>query len=414
MAAPPFLRVIREPNYRLFAVGFLASSTGLQMMTTAVLWEIWLVTHDALSLGLAGLARAIPVIALALLAGHAADRHSRRAILVITQCGFVAIAIAFAVASSRGASEWTWYALLFASGCVRSFNGPSRNSLLPLLVKRENFESAVTCNSGIFQASAVAGPIAAGALLGAGVRGWVVMLVSAGLILVLAVVATLLRPRVESRAHSALTIGSMLAGMGHIWKERVILATLTLDLFGVLLGGATALLPIYADEILGGGPTLLGWLKAAPYLGAFAMAVWLAARPRLSHAGRALLLSVAVFGLSMVVFGISTWTWLSLLMLFASGAADNVSVIIRHTLVQARTPNHLRGRVSAINSVFIECSNELGAFESGLVARLAGPVLSVVTGGLGTIAVVGAVAWAFPEVKRLRHLVSEEPQPVTS
>ena len=405
---------MRERNYRLFAVGFLASGMGLQMMTTTILWEIWLATHDALSLGFAGLARAAPVIALALVAGHAADRHSRKAILTVTQCGFVVIAVAFAIASARGASEWTWYALLVASGGIRSFNGPSRNSLLPLLVKPENFESAVTCNSGIFQASAVAGPVAAGLMLGAGIPAWIVLLASGALILVLAIIAPRLEPREESRATVSLTLGSMFEGMSHIWRERVILATLTLDLFGVLLGGATALLPIYADEILGGGPALLGWLKASPYLGAFVMAVWLAARPRLANAGRALLFSVACFGLAIVIFGLSPWTWLSLVMLFASGAFDNVSVIIRHTLVQTRTPNHLRGRVSGVNSLFIECSNELGAFESGLVARLFGPVVSVVSGGLGTLAVVGAVAWAFPQVRRLRHLVSEEPQPPTS
>lgn len=406
-------RVLREHNYAIFAAGFLCSGMGLQMLTTVVLWDLWLETHDALVLGFAGLARAVPVIALALVAGHAADRHSRQRILAITQFGFVGIALAFALASYLAAPVWMWYVLLMASGCVRSFNGPSRNSLLPLLVKPDNFENAVTWNSGIFQASAVCGPIIAGLLLGFGVPSWAVLLVSAGLILVLALLVGRLRPREESRATGAMTLKSMLAGMGHIWKERTILATLTLDLFGVLLGGATALLPIFADEILGGGPELLGWLKAAPYLGAFVMAVWLAARPRMRRAGPTLLLCVAAFGVAIVAFGLSSWIWLSLVMLFISGAVDNVSVIIRHTLVQARTPNHLRGRVSAVNSLFIECSNELGAFESGLVARLFTPVISVVSGGLGTIAVVGAVAWCFPEIRRLRHLISEEPEPPT-
>lgn len=411
MAASHLTRVIRERNYAIFAVGFLCSGMGLQMLTTIVLWDLWLATHDALVLGIAGLVRALPVIALALVAGHAADRHSRKLILTLTQAGFVVIALAFALASYLGVSEWTWYALLVLSGCIRSFNGPSRNSLIPLLVKPENFESAVTWNSGIFQASAVAGPIAAGALLNAGVPSWGVLVISAGLILILAILAPRLRPRDDARTAGAMTIRSMLAGMGHIRRERTILATLLLDLFGVLLGGATALLPIYADEILGGGPIVLGWLKAAPYLGAFVMAVWLAARPRMRRAGASLLFSVAAFGVALILFGLSQWIWLSLVMLFISGAVDNVSVIIRHTLVQTRTPNHLRGRVSAVNSLFIECSNELGAFESGLVARLWSPVASVVTGGFGTLVVVGLVAWRFPEIRQLKHLVSEEPEP---
>lgn len=404
-------RAIRERNYAIFAVAFALSGFGLQMLTTVILWDLWESTHDALVLGLAGLARALPVIALALVAGHAADRHSRKLILATTQFCFVGIAVAFSAASYLHASVWAWYALLMVSGCVRSFNGPSRNSLIPLLVKSENFESAVTWNSGIFQAAAVLGPVCAGALLGMKFESWCVLLGCGGLILASGLLMLRLNPREEQRSTGSLTMRSMLAGMSHIYKERTILATISLDLFGVLLGGATALLPIYADEILGGGPMLLGWLKAAPYIGAFLMAVWLAARPRMRHAGAALLMSVAAFGVAIVIFGLSKWIWLSLLMLFVSGAVDNVSVIIRHTLVQARTPNHLRGRVSAVNSLFIECSNELGAFESGLVARLFGPIVSVVSGGIGTLAVVGGIAWAFPQLRKLDRLVSQEPEP---
>lgn len=413
MAMHDMTRAIRERNYAIFAMGFACSGFGLQMLTTVILWDLWLTTHDALVLGMAGLARALPVVALALVAGHTADKYSRKMILAMTQFGFVAIALAFAAASYYGASVWTWYGLLAISGCVRSFNGPSRNSLVPLLVKPENFENAVTWNSGIFQACAVAGPIVAGALLHLGIPTWGVLLMSTVFILASTVLILQLRPREEARIAGAMTLRSMFAGMSHIYKERTIFATITLDLFGVLLGGATALLPIYADEILGGGPVLLGWLKAAPYIGAFLMAIWLAARPSMRHAGPALLLSVATFGVSIVIFGFSTWIWLSILALFVSGAVDNVSVIIRHTLVQTRTPNHLRGRVSAINSLFIECSNELGAFESGLVARLLGPVVSVVSGGIGTLAVVGAVSWFFPEIRKLGRMVSEEPEPPT-
>lgn len=406
-------RAIRERNYAVFAAGFVCSGFGLQMLTTVVLWDLWVSTQDALVLGIAGLARALPVIALALVAGHASDKYSRKKILALSQLGFVLIAVGFAVASYCQVTPWTWYLLLMLSGCVRSFNGPSRNALVPLLVKPENFENAIAWNSGIFQACAVVGPILAGTLVQWGVHSWAVLLGSAGLMLMSTILFLQLRPREEARTAGAMTLRSMFAGMSHIYKERTILATLTLDLFGVLLGGATALLPIYADKILDGGPALLGWLKAAPFIGAFLMAVWLASRPSMQRAGIALLLSVVTFGVSMIIFGLSTWIWLSLLMLFVSGAVDNISVVIRHTLVQVRTPNHLRGRVSAINSLFIECSNELGAFESGLVARVFSPVISVVTGGIGTLVVVGAIAWLFPEIRQLKSMSPVEPEPPT-
>ncbi len=406
-------RAVRERNYAIFAVGFAFSGFGLQMLTTVILWDLWLRTHDALVLGMAGLARALPVVALALVSGHVADRHSRKRIIALTQFGFVGVCACFALASAMQAPIWIWYALLVASGCVRSFNGPSRSSLLPLLVRPENFENAVTWNSGIFQAAAVLGPVTAGALLGLGVESWVIFLICGALIGVMGVLALQLHPREEARANATLTLRSLFAGMSHIYKERAILATLSLDLFGVLLGGATALLPIYADEILGGGPMLLGWLKASPYIGAFLMAVWIAARPRMRYAGPVLLLCVGVFGACMIVFGLSTSIWISLVALFISGAVDNVSVIIRHTLVQTRTPNELRGRVSAVNSLFIECSNELGAFESGLVAKFFGPVISVVSGGIGTLIVVGSIAGLFPELRRLRTMVQQEPDQTT-
>jgi hypothetical protein len=201
----------------------------------------------------------------------------------------------------------------------------------------------------------------------------------------------------------------MTAGAGHLWREKTVLAAITLDLFAVLLGGATALMPVYAKDILGVGPVGLGALKAAPFVGAFLMALVLAHRPPFKRAGMSLLLSVAGFGVATIVFGVSTWFPLSLAMLIVLGGLDNISVVIRHVLVQVRTPDALRGRVSAVNSVFIESSNELGAFESGLVAKLFGPIFSVVSGGIGTMLVVAGIAWLWPEVRRLGRL--EEPTP---
>ena len=401
------MRTLRVRNYRLFAGSFLCSGLALQMLATVVLWDLWTQTEDPLVLGIAGLARALPVIALALVAGHASDTFSRKRILISTQTAFIGIAACFAWASWQHAGPNIWYALLALSGCVRSFNGPSRHSLVPLLVPSDTVESAIAWNSGIFQFCAVSGPVIAGSLLQLGMESWHVLVVAALLLALATAFVARLDPAEPPPQRRALTLRAMLAGMGHIRRERTILAALTLDLFGVLFGGATALLPIYADEILNGGPALLGWLKAAPYLGALVMAIWLAARPTMRRAGRSLLLAVALFGVSMIVFGFSTVPWLSMLMLFLSGAFDNISVVVRHTLVQMRTPNELRGRVSALNSLFIECSNEVGAFESGLVARLFGPVFSVVSGGVGTLVVVGASALAFPEVRRLQKLVPD-------
>jgi len=402
----PYL-ALREPNYRRFALSFLASSVGLQAMNTAVLWGVWEETRDALALGWTGVARALPVVALTLVAGQAVDRLDRRKVYTVTQSLFVLVALGLGVASHLGAGFSSVLILLLASGMVRAFNAPSRASLLPSLVPPSSLENAIAWNSGIFQFCAVSGPVIAGSLLQLGMESWHVLAAAALLLALATAFAARLDPAEPPPQPRALTLRAMLAGMGHIRRERTILAALTLDLFGVLFGGATALLPIYADEILNGGPALLGWLKAAPYLGALVMAIWLAARPTMRHAGRSLLLAVALFGVSMIVFGFSTVPWLSMLMLFLSGAFDNISVVVRHTLVQMRTPNELRGRVSALNSLFIECSNEVGAFESGLVARLFGPVFSVVSGGVGTLVVVGASALAFPEVRRLQKLVPD-------
>lgn len=297
-----------------------------------------------------------------------------------------------------------FFALLILSGCIRSFNAPSRGALLPSLVPIERFENAIAWQSGFFQFAAVAGPIVAGIVLHeTGHAGFVygatgVLCIGAGIAVVF------LRPRPVQRSGAPPRLRDMFEGARHVVGEKTILGALTLDLLAVLFGGATALLPVYAKDILGCGPIGLGALRAAPFVGAFLMAVWLAARPNFSHAGRALLWSVAIFGVCMIVFGLSTSLWLSLIALAVSGAVDNVSVVIRHVLVQTRTPDKLRGRATAVNSVFIECSNELGAFESGQVAHWFGPVASVVSGGFGTLAVVGFVALAFPALRTMRRL----------
>jgi MFS family permease len=417
---------LRSPNYRAFALGFVTSSTGLQMLATGIAWEIYELTHDALALGFTGLARAVPVLLLALPAGQAADIFNRKKVLVSTQSAFAVLTAILAGASwlhwhqSMGRSAYVAviYAMLVLTGTARAFNGPSRNALLPLIVESRDFHNAVTWNSGVFQFSATGGPIIAGLLIAAFRSAWPVYVACALSCLTFAISASTLRPRLEPRPDSRepllsrFSIRSMTAGAGHLWREKTILAAITLDLFAVLLGGATALMPVYAKDILHVGPVGLGALRSAPYIGALLMALILAHRPPFKHAGPALLLSVAAYGVGTIAFGISTWFPLSLAMLIFLGAVDNISVVVRHVLVQVRTPDHLRGRVSAVNSVFIESSNELGAFESGLVARLFSPVISVVSGGIGTIAVVLGIAWLWPEVHRLGKLQMEaEPDP---
>lgn len=426
MPHDPFAAV-RERNYRLFIGGWLPASMGLQMQATALAWEIYERTGDPLSLGLVGVARALPTVLLALPAGRIVDLVNRQRVLVITQVGFTITSLLLALGSiawQRGdlgdgrAGVWVMYLLIALTGCARVFNGPSRSSLLPQMFREGAvgpvFHNAVTWNSGVFQLAATLGPLAAGAMIALAHQAWPVYAVTAITCLWFAITAMFIRPyatnehreSVQSVLHllmPSVLLPGMLEGVRHMWREKTVLGAIALDLFAVLLGGATALMPVYAKDILHVGPIGLGALKAAPFVGALLMAVALAPLPPFARAGRTLLWSVAGFGACTIAFGLSTNLWLSLAMLGLLGALDNISVVIRHVLVISHTPHHLRGRVSAVNSVFIECSNELGGFESGLVAKLFGPVISVVSGGVGTILVVLGMAWWLPQLRRLRR-----------
>ena len=391
---------LRHADYRRFVGGYLPSNVGLQMLGTAVLWEVYERTGSAMALGYLGVARALPVILLALPAGHLIDLLDRRRVLAATQWAFAFIVMALAAASYLEWPVWSFHALMVLYGCARVFNGPARATLVPLLVPIEDFHNATTWNSGVFQFSATAGPLLAGAIIHVTGVAWPIYLLTGAGCAAFAVLSMTLHPRLSERTPTA-DRGGVTAGLSHVWREKTILAAITLDLFAVLLGGATALLPIYAKEILHAGPVGLGALRAAPYVGALLMAFWMAHRPPFRRAGVALLWSVALFGASMIAFGLSTSLWLSLACLAFGGAVDNVSVVIRHVLVQMRTPESIRGRVSSVNSVFIESSNELGGYESGLVATWFGPVVSVVSGGIGTLAVVAMVALCFPALRAL-------------
>jgi len=444
--APPAhdgFAALRVCNYRLFAFGFLFSSAGLQMMGMALGWELYERTNDPLILGLVGLCRALPVILMALPAGYLIDSFDRRRVLIGTQLAFGLGTGVLALVSHQRLPVFVTFVVITLLGCIRSFNGPVRSSLLPDLVPPSVFTNAVSWNISIFQISAIGGPLLAGMLIAHFGSAWMVYACSAAMCLIFSVTALWLKPLhthrpATTRANEVvciacgaslggtserspcqrcgamqpskpdesrkLSLRGMVAGMSHVWREKTILAALTLDLFAVLLGGATALLPVYAREILNVGPVGLGWLKAAPFLGAAAMALLLTRLPLKRRVGTKMLLSVAGFGVCTIVFGLSTSFWVSLAMLVTLGALDAISVVVRHVLVQMRTPRALRGRVSAVNSVFIESSNELGAFESGAVAKAFGPVVSVVAGGIGTILVVIGVAIWLPEIRRLDEL----------
>jgi len=410
---------IRIPNYRAFAGGFSLSSTGLQMLAMAIGWEVYDRTHSEMALGLTGLCRALPVVLLALPAGHAADVFSRKWIVVAGQAGFAISTAALGVWSYYDGPLWMVYALLVVTGCVRAFAGPARAALVPLIVPKDVFQNAVAWNTGFFHASGVLGPLIAGAIIHQVHAAWPVYVCTAVLTAIMAVSATMITPLYPQRPAGKFTLSSMMNGLGYVRKERTVFGAILIDCLGVLLGGATALLPVFASDILHVGPSGLGALRASTYVGAVLMAVYLTHRPPFIRAGRAFLTSVILWAVCAILFGLSTSFWLSLVLLGAQGAIDNISVVIRHVLVQVRTPDELRGRVSAVNTMFIEVSNELGAFESGGASWLyraitgatisAGAVFSVVSGGIGTLLVVAAVAWKIPELRRLGALREEEP-----
>jgi MFS family permease len=395
---------LRLPDYRRFMLACVASSVGGEIQVIAVGWELYERTRSATVLGLIGLVQILPVYLLALPAGHFADRHSRTRIFIVAQ-GLLAIAtLGLAWLSFGRGPIWAAYACLGLTGVGQSFLRPTRWALMPQVVPRDQLQNAITWNSTSWQFAAICGP-AIGGLIIAGTGGaGTAYLVTAGLSAVAAFLIALIQTRPAPAPTEAASLGSFLAGFKFVWSNELILATITLDLFAVLLGGATALLPMFASDILHVGPVGLGWLRSAESIGAVLMAVTLAHRPPFRKAGPTLLAAVAVFGLAMIGFGLSRDVTVSFLMLAIAGAVDNISIVVRSTLIQVLTPDSMRGRVSAVNSLFIGTSNELGGFESGVTAALFGPVASVVGGGIGTILVVVAVALIWPGVRRLGTL----------
>jgi MFS family permease len=376
------------------------------MQAVAVAWQIFGITHRPLDLGLAGLAQFLPGVILFLVAGHAADRFPRQRILQTCFAAFSLCSLLLLGFAMRGLSSvYPVYAVLLLNGVVRAFNGPASQAFLPLLVTEEHFPNAVAWGSSVFQAAIAVGPMIGGLLYG--LAGSPIPVYGCAAIAYLAALALISTIRLKSRQRPRETasLHIVMLGLRYIWHNKLILGSISLDLFAVLLGGAVALLPIYAKEILKAGAISLGMLRSAPGVGAVLTAIVVAHWPLRRRAGAAMLWCVFGFGVFTVVFGLSRNLVLALGALLMVGACDMVSVIVRHTLVQLGTPDEMRGRVSAVNMIFIGASNEVGQFESGLTAQWFGTVPAVIAGGLGTIAIVALWAWLFPALRRVDELV---------
>ena len=402
---------LRFRDYRCLLGGGVLASLGAEIQNTVVSWELYERTGSKVYLGLIGLAQFLPVLLLALPAGQAADRFNRKYLFQAAQ-GLMAVAsLGLAVLSYFQGPIPLVFLCLSVSGVGRAMSAPARTSLLPQVVPPEALGNAVTWNSSGWQISNVAGPALGGLMIAITEELAVAYLLAASCTLWCVLLLVPIRPQTTARSTQVRSLSSLLGGIRFVWRSELMLAAITLDLFAVLLGGATALLPVFAKDILHIGPVAFGWLRSASALGALVVAVLLAHRPPLRHAGRALLLAVAGFGVATVVFGLSRSLPLSFAMLALAGALDNISVVVRGTLMQKLTPDEMRGRVAAVNSVFISSSNELGSFESGMTAEWFGPVLSVVGGGIGTVVVVVLVMLRWPQLSRLGSLHTlESPQ----
>ena len=398
---------LRLREFRLYLAGWVLSVIGQQLQFLAITWEIYGRTHDKLSLGWIGLVQAGPVILLALPAGHLADWGNRKIILIITQTICALCSLSLAWVSFNHGSVAAMYMILLASATSQALSWASRSALLPQIVPPDKFANAVSWYSSTFQIAAVTGPALGGFIIG--FRTWPAYVTDAAFCASFALMVSMVPLKSRTGKREAPSLQSLAAGVRFVWKTKIILALITLDLFAVLLGGATYLLPAVAKDILHVGAFQFGCLRASFAIGAFLMALVNAHLPPFKHAGRAMLWAVAGFGAATIVFGLSKNYWLSLTMLFLAGACDNISVLVRHTLVQLLTPDEMRGRVSAVNNVFIGASNELGGFESGMTAYLFGTVVSIVGGGIGTIIVVILAALIWPEVRKFGSLHDAKP-----
>lgn len=391
-----------RPFLNFWVARFLATFST-QIVSVAVGWQIYDLTRDPLDLGLVGIVQFLPALLLVLVTGAVSDRFGRRLIMGLSCALEACCALALLLLAWHGlAGPGPIFAVLGVFGVARAFFGPASASLVANLVPPQIFANAVAWNSSAWQTATIVGPVAGGLLYGLSPNvayGSAACLMAAAAVLIFAI------PRPDQRSSTDKpTLETLFAGIRYIWREKVVLGAISLDLFAVLLSGAVALLPVYARDILELGPWGLGLLRAAPGVGAIGVAVWLAGHPMRDHAGKLMFGFVALFGVLTVVFGISTVPWLSISALALLGAADMISVYVRETLIQLWTPDDVRGRVNAVNMVFVGASNELGEFRAGTMAAVIGTVPAVVFGGVGAVAVAGLWAYLFPELRRIRHL----------
>jgi MFS family permease len=373
-----------------------------QMLATVVGWDLYLSTHSPVVLGNVGLVQIIPVLLFSFVAGHVADRYNRSRTALVTQVAQALVGFALAAAGS-GRGVALIYACLFLTATARAFQWPATSAMLPQTVPPENLTQAISWSGSAREMATVGGPALAGVLIAS--FGSEAVYIAQAVCCVLSAICFGLMHVPDRAEHERPEIGlkAVAEGVRFVWNERIILSAMSLDLLAVFFGGATALLPIYANDILRIGPTGLGWLRAAPAIGAGLTAVWIAHRPAIRNAGTVLLMTVAAFGAATIAFAVSTSAWLSFWMLFLTGAFDSVSVVLRISLVQSRTPDKLRGRVSAVNGLFISASNQWGAVESGVAAALMGTVPSVVFGGAATIVMVAAVGALSTSMRRWKN-----------
>jgi len=403
-------------DFRLYQSARLFVILGAEAQSVAVAWQVYQITHSALDLGYTGLALFLPGLFFMLAAGHAADRYDRRRIILLcytVQFLCTGALLWFALHGIR--HIWPIYTVLFGIGLGRAFSGPASSAMVPSLVPKEHFVNAITWGATIYQIANMAGPAVGGLLFVLPLTGGLRSMDGAAIVYSFTLVmlalfllfVSMIRTRVERTEKKAFDLKTMLAGLHYVWETKILLGSISLDLFAVLLGGAVALLPIFATEILHAGPRGLGLLRAMPSVGALAVSLTMVWKPIKRRAGVTMLVCVALFGAATVVFGESTSMAVSLIALVLVGASDMVSVVIRSSVLQLATPPGMRGRVSAVNWLFIGASNEFGEFESGLTAHWWGAVRAVVLGGIGSLLVTGAAAALFPALRRADKLTAE-------
>ena len=397
----------RHSAFLRFWIARFLATFSTQIVSVAVGWEIYDLTRDPFYLGLVGIVQFLPSLVLVLVTGAVADRFGRRPIMGLSSalealCAFALLLFAYHGLTGPGPI----FAVLGVFGIARAFFGPASASLVVNLVPKDDFANAVAWNSSAWQTATIVGPVAGGLLYGLSAMaayGTAVLFMAAAALLVFSI------PKPEQHESTERpTVDALFAGFRYIWNNKVVLGAISLDLFAVLLSGAVALLPVYARDILHLGPWGLGLLRAAPGVGAIAVAVWLAGHPIKDHAGRIMFAFVALFGVFTILFGASTVPWLSIAALALLGAADMISVYVRETLIQLWTPDEVRGRVNAVNMVFVGASNELGEFRAGMMAAAIGTVPAVIFGGVGAIAVAAIWAAAFPQLRRIRQLSGQQ------